>query len=233
MKSKMWRTRWTLAALFLALCGFSAFALDAAAYRRNFAANWQEAESYAREIQPLLLRALGDPLIAEVGIAVVFPELSRYSYIRDAAETSMLELFYIMNGAGNFSIGKFQMKPSFAAMIERDADAESKRRFPFLFETGATARENRMLRIERLKNLERQADYFAVFMRLMDRRFPGFRQDPERMVRIFSAAYNAGYAKSLEQLEALAGLYVFPYGRLGIKEQYSYCDIAAAYYRGK
>jgi hypothetical protein len=163
---------------------------------------------------------------------VVFPELSRYSYIRDAAETSLLELFYIMNGAGNFSIGKFQMKPSFAAMIERDADEESRRRFPLLFETGATARESRMFRIERLKNLERQTEYFAVFLRLMDRRFPAFRRDPERMVRIFSSAYNAGYEKSLEQLEALAGLRVFPYGKLGIKAQYSYCDIAAAYYRG-
>jgi hypothetical protein len=214
------------------VCAFSAFSLDAAAYRRDFAANWKEAETCAREIRPLLELALDDPFLAAVGIAVVFPELSRYSYIRDAAETSLLELFYIMNGSGNFSIGKFQMKPSFAAMIERDADGECRLRYPALFETGTTDRQTRILRIERLKTLERQAEYFAVFLRLMDKRFPGLRETPHRMVRIFSSAYNAGYDKSPEQLAALSGIRSFPYGSFGIREQYSYCEIALDYYKG-
>jgi hypothetical protein len=223
----------TIAAIFAFRCCFPVFSLDAAAYRRAFAANWNEAEAYLGEIRPFLLEALNDPFLADVGAAVVFPELSRYSYIRDAAETSMLELFYIMNGAGNFSIGKFQMKPSFAAMIEQDADKACRLRYPGIFETGRNDRETRLLRIERLKTLRRQTEYFAIFLRIMDRRFPNLRQDPQRMVRIFSSAYNSGYNKSLESLEALSELHCFPYGILGIGEQYSYCDIASAYYREK
>jgi hypothetical protein len=213
------------------LCCLPAFSLDATAYRRDFAENWKEAESFAREIRPLLERALNDPFLAGIGIAVVFPELSRYSYIRDVAETTALELFYIMNGWGNFSIGRFRMKPSFAAMIERDADEECRRMYPELFKTGKTGRETRILRIERLTRLERQVEYFAVFLRLMDRRFPGLREDPLNMVRIFSAAYNCGYTRSREELERFSRICYFPYGFLGVREQYSYCDIAAAYYR--
>jgi hypothetical protein len=136
-----------------------------------------------------------------------------------------------MNGAGNFSIGKFQIKPSFAAMIERDADSCCRLRFPVLFETGADDRETRILRIERLKSLRHQVQYFAVFLRLMDGRFPGLRREPLRMVRVFASAYNSGYNKSLETLEELSVMRYFPYGSLGIREQYSYCDIAAAYYQ--
>jgi hypothetical protein len=213
------------------VCCLSSFSLDAAAYRRAFEKNWKEAESYAQEIRPLLHAALGDPLLAGVGMAVVFPELSRYSYIRDVAETSALELFYIMYGRGNFSIGMFQMKPSFAAMIERDADLGCRLSYPALFETGTSERESRILRIARLSSLPRQVEYFAVFLRIMSGRFPGLREDPPRMVRVFSAAYNAGYDKSLERLEELAGICYFPYGFLGIREQYSYSDIAQAYYR--
>ena len=144
----------------------AAFSLDAAAYRRDFEEEWKEAESYAREIRPLLLAALGDEFLADVGMAVVFPELSRYSYIRDVAETSALELFYIISGRSNFSIGKFQMKPSFALMIERDAHACCRLAYPELFQTGASDKEDRILRIARLTNHLRQVEYFAVFLRL-------------------------------------------------------------------
>jgi hypothetical protein len=225
------RGQWFCAAAFLILCRLPLFPLDARAYRREFARNWREAETYAAEIRPLLARALGDPLMVSVGMAVVFPELSRYSYIRDAAETSMLELFYIMNNAGNFSIGKFQMKPAFAAGIERDAASTCRERFPALFETGRSERDARLLRVERLKNLARQTEYFAAFLIFMEKRFPFLRREPERMVRVFSSAYNAGYERSLEQLEALAALSQFPYGKFGVREQYSYCDIALSYYR--
>ena len=164
-------------------------------------------------------------------MAVVFPELSRYSYIQDVAETSALELFYVMYGRGNFSIGKFQMKPSFAVMIENDADSDCRADYPSLFETGKNDRETRALRIARLRNLEEQVNYFAVFLRIMNSRFPSLIEDPHRMVQVFSAAYNAGYDKSLEQLEEYFDFCYFPYGYLGRKEQYSYCDIALVYFR--
>jgi hypothetical protein len=231
MRNEGFRMKGLFAAALIWVCALPAFPLDAAAYRRDFAENWKEAESFAREIRPLLERALNDPLLAGAGLAIVFPELSRYSYIRDVAETTALELFYIIYGAGNFSIGRFQMKPSFAAMIERDADQDCRRRYPELFKTGKTDQETRILRIERLVNLHRQVEYFAVFLRLMDKKFPSLRDDPPRLVRIFSAAYNCGYTRSQEELEKFSARCYFPYGFLGVREQYSYSDIALAYYQ--
>ena len=53
--------------------------------------------------------------------AIVYPELLRYNYIQDFIETSGLELIYMRYGAktADFSIGHFQMKPSFAEHIEK------------------------------------------------------------------------------------------------------------------
>jgi hypothetical protein len=216
--------------LFLAISGIPAFSLDAASYRRDFADDCETAESYAREIRPLLEKALDDSFLAAVGIAVVFPELSRYSYIRDVAETAALELSYILRGEANFSIGKFQMKPSFAAMIENDAGEYCRSRYPDLFVNSFDEQESRWLRIQRLKILRRQVEYFAVFLRLMENRFPGLRQDPRRMVRIFAAAYNSGYKKTFNELEQVSRISFFPYGKMGIREQYPYCEIAVEYY---
>jgi hypothetical protein len=221
---------------FAALCVFFALPaytrdLDVQDYRRRFAQEWADASISVREIRPLLLAALdGDVFLTDVGIAVIFPELTRYSYIRDFVETSALELFYIMHDKGNFSIGKFQMKPAFAVMMERDAPAVCRVRFPKLFQTGRNARETRILRIGRLRSLSSQIEYFAVFLRIMEARFPSMRQTPAFMVRIFAAAYNSGYRQSLETLERKANSHLFPYGSNSPRPQYSYADIALEFF---
>ena len=51
---------------------------------------------------------------------IVFPEMVRYSKYRDFLETKFLEILYIQYGKqyADFSIGKFQMKPSFIEEME-------------------------------------------------------------------------------------------------------------------
>jgi hypothetical protein len=209
----------------------AAHSLDPDTYRAVFLLNYLEAESYAAGIKPLLSAALDDPLLAEVGLAVVFPELTRYSYIRDVAETAVLEISYILDGKVDFSIGRMQMKPSFAAQLETDADTYCRNRYPALFKAGGDEQGSRGLRILRLKTEERQVEYLAVFLYIMAQKFPALREEPEAMVRLFSSAYNSGYRKSREELEANAGLYYFPYGKQGQGDQYSYVEIALDYYR--
>jgi hypothetical protein len=80
--------------------------------------------------------------------------------------------------------------------------------------------------------MARQVEYLAVFLRIMFNKYPDLSLDPEKMVLIFSSAYNSGYEKSLEDLEAGAHTYYFPYGKNGKGEQYSYTEIALDYYRG-
>jgi hypothetical protein len=49
-------------------------------------------------------------------------------------------------------------------------------------------------------------------------------------VRLFSAAYNAGYNKPPEELAEWADRAYFPHGKFSTAPQYSYAEIALDYY---
>ena len=55
-------------------------------------------------------------------LAIGAPELMRYSMVSDFIETEILELSYVDHGLdyADFSIGKFQMKPSFVERLEAE-----------------------------------------------------------------------------------------------------------------
>ncbi len=55
---------------------------------------------------------------ARVAMCIVAPEVSQYSYMSDAAETFALYTLYVQGEVSDFSIGLFQMKPSFAISID-------------------------------------------------------------------------------------------------------------------
>ena len=57
----------------------------------------------------------------ELAVAVVFPELVRYSALMDFMETTAVKALYQQKGVkgADFSIGRFQMKPSFVEDLER------------------------------------------------------------------------------------------------------------------
>lgn len=59
---------------------------------------------------------------AKALMAIVFPELIRYNTVFDALEINSLRYLYVSEGKdyADFSVGYFQMKPSFAEMVEQD-----------------------------------------------------------------------------------------------------------------
>jgi hypothetical protein len=160
---------------------------------------------------------------------VVFPELTRYSYVSDVAETAALELSYALGGGADFSIGKLQMKPSFAESMERLAGAEALARYPRLSERGGGEAEARGLRIRRLKSDETQVEYLAVFLKVMAGRIKGLAPDRAGL-RLLAAAYNSGFNLDREELEARSRRASFPYGPARAGAQFRYADIALAYY---
>ncbi len=217
----------------LFLCGGGgASAYDAGTYRLLFAPEYAAAESMAGLFYAGLLSRLGDEELSRVGIAVVFPELTRYSYIRDVAETKALELSYALGGNVDFSIGKMQMKPSFAEKIESLASPELTERFPALSQAHSGS-DTRAKRIQRLKDDEGQLDYLAAFLLLMAERFPETAPGGSDAVFLLSAAYNAGFERSLEELYTAAKSYRFPYGASFEGEQFNYTEIALQYYEGE
>ncbi len=219
-----------LCALVLTLAAGTAWGYSAVEYRALFAPEYAAAEEMAVDVYARLLSRLGDEELARIGTAIVFPELSRYSYIRDVAETSALELSYVLGTGADFSIGKLQMKPSFAEAVERLAGDALLSRFPRVVPTGADEKTRRGLRIQRLKSDEGEADYLTVFLLLMLRRFPDMAGTGPAAVRLFATAYNSGPERPREELDALASTCFFPYGKSYQGEQFCYVDIALQYY---
>jgi len=111
--------------------------------------------------------------------AVVFPELIRYHLLRDLFETESLKLIYVEEGSQiiDFSIGLFQMKPSFVENIENYLQkypclTESTNNFSKIndFKT-SEIKKIRTQRIERLQQTDWQILYLSAFMSICYHRF--------------------------------------------------------------
>lgn len=159
--------------------------------------------------------------------AIVAPEVGMYSVWRDRMETTATELFYVEMGTSynDFSIGYFQMKPSFAEAIESYVISLSLSEFTNLLPRNADEKEARLNRIARLKSLSYQAAYLAAFITIWRTLHP---QSTE--VHAQATAYNAGFWKDENQLTILASRKSFPRKVFGSK-QFAYGEVAGEYYK--
>lgn len=143
-----------------------------------------------------------DPLMAE---AVVWPEVERYNRLQDYAETAANYGAYITTGGGpDFSIGIFQMKPSFVETMEKAwMRSGLARQYELWFDTDDTVTARR-IRISRLQKEEWQVIYAGVFLRLLYSSYGSYNKKGERtqegletlsveeQVRLAATAYNRG-----------------------------------------
>lgn len=169
-------------------------------------------------------------------IAVVFPEIIRYNRFCDFAETTLLEVAYTQGGKdiADFSIGRFQMKPSFVELIEHDLlnYNELLQQFKEVVDYAPNLSNDfiRSERIERLKQKSWQLKYLACFIRLAEKRYAKeLSQKPQERLLILSSAYNMGLLASYDDLIMLAEKKTFPYGPK-IKGRFSYYDVANYYF---
>lgn len=189
----------------------------------------------------------------EVAESVIFPELIRYSIFQDKMETGAVKSLYVTKGAGgcDFSIGRFQMKPSFAETLEkRWMRSGLARQYNLYFDTkdNETARR---IRISRLEDEEWQCVYLAVFLKMLYLDYGSFDKNGEHtqdgldtlpireQVRLAAAAYNrgcrwvnAGYGP-LEELRARSHEKQFHTAIIPNKntKRYVYGDIAVRHFR--
>jgi len=170
-------------------------------------------------------------LSAEFLFAIVAPEISQFSYLQDKAETYALKVFYVQNGKdySDFSIGLFQMKPSFIESLENyiSANTELKNKFQKFLFTKPDERQARVERIERLSSLQWQIEYLALFCVVVNHKFMNatFSTD-EKKLRFYANAYNSGFHRSEEALKSVKGAY-FPHLS---KTKYRYMDISVWFY---
>lgn len=174
---------------------------------------------------------------ASMAIAAAFPELVRYNELSDFIETTALELLYVQQGsrAVDFSIGHFQMKPSFLEQLEKLSDcplltAQQRR---WLQLSHMPPQDARRLRIERLKSPLAQVQYLLIFERIASWQYAADFAlcSAKERVRRLAVFYNAGLHISSEQLHNHLQTPLFPYGRRYSGPQYCYADIAWDAYR--
>lgn len=165
-----------------------------------------------------------DPKLA---LAVAAPEMFRYSAFKDFFETSALETLYVNYGstAADFSIGHFQMKPSFVEKLEESYEE--------LVQYKSTLPINiRRERIQRLSSKKWQAKYVVYFCKWMEEKYTteSFSSIEEK-VTFYATAYNLGLNTSKTTIYKWQNKKVFPYGKDYGNKQCVYSNIAKDIYQ--
>jgi len=204
-------------------------------YRKIFGKDWDKAAEFINENQPWMKKLSARFNVPyPVAVAVVFPELIRYSALRDRMEITVLKSLYIYAGEdyADFSVGRFQMKPSFAEAVNERSHLLKGRLRNFFPDPAAynTAWRYRSSIVARLENPRAQFIYLIAFIRICGKTFDLGSMDEEEKVKFLSAAYNYSFLKSFEEVNLMAGRKFFS-TKLVASEYYCYSDISLAWFR--
>jgi hypothetical protein len=215
------------------LIALSCAALPAFRYFENdFGGQLTEAEYYCFSIEAetdLIAAAYG--LKASDVLPVVYPECARFSTLSNQAEGTVLEYYYIKDGirGADFSVGRFQMKPSFIEALEMRIASEPwlqsyKAHFSYATQDEKQQREERL---DRLLDESWQTHYLCCFYLIQQHDTEGkFTSVDERMAYI-AAAYNYGFTRPAAEIAHWRTVNGFPYGQAA--SEYNYADLALAF----
>ncbi|MBQ4388259.1 MAG: hypothetical protein II822_11740 [Prevotella sp.] len=205
-------------------------------FRKVFGNDWTAAEQYVSDHHDKWRETFDlfevDAHLAE---AIVFPELIRYSMWQDEIERAAVNGLYIRGGknAANFSIGRFQMKPSFAEEVERAWNQSPlAQQYGFSFNLGNNA-EARRSRLRRLGTEEGQCRYLALFIRLLQDRHPRLMQlSGKEQVRFLATVYNRSFTASWSAIRKMQHdrHYHTDVVKTRATRLYCYADIAVDYW---
>jgi hypothetical protein len=205
-------------------------------YQEIFGDDWNKAAAFELEnrswMQPLLEE---NNVSYPLAIAVIFPELIRYSALRDKMEITLLKTLYINLGEyyANFSIGQFQMKPSFAAMIRDQSPAAMNRRSVISFKGPGDFTDIKNYRKSIITDMEDpkiQLTYLIAFFKICEKKYKTNRKRENDRLIFLSTAYNYGIDKTAEQINNMKDKKFFT-TKLIKGETYSYSGISMFWYK--
>ena len=205
-------------------------------YEELFGNDWKKALQFVDENENWMRSLLErHKLSYPVAIAVIFPELVRYSAIRDLMETSMLKTLYRNLGSdyADFSIGVFQIKPSFAEKIREEVLLLEGWRIKSMFRkknSYKNIRDYRSAIISDLEDPENEFNYIVAFLRLCDEYFPQIAEDDTSKIRFLATAFNTGFWKNADEIEKMSN-FKFYNTKLFSSECYSYSDVSLFWYK--
>lgn len=204
-------------------------------YKKIFGSDWEKAEVFVSENETWMKQLSEKYSVSyPVAVAVVFPELVRYSALRDKIEITLLKALYINLGEdyANFSIGQFQMKPSFAESIHQKVPL-LKGRLRNQFREKTRNNDIRKYRASIVKDLEQpesQFLYLIAFLKICGTIYNLEEMDEDYRLKFLATAYNFSFQKSFDEVEKMTDKKFF-YTKLVKAESYSYADISVFWYR--
>ena len=170
-------------------------------------------------------------------LSVGFPEVIRWNEFQDIIEITVDKSVYVTYGAtrADFSIGLFQMKPSFVESIENYLTE-----YPFLASKelpknivlkNKDEKSNRQIRIQRLSDTKWQLIYLSVYWLVANHRFKYIRfQNIDQKLKFYASAYNFGFTKPINQIENWQKKLLFPHGKNFKGTQVAYGDISIHFF---
>jgi hypothetical protein len=200
-------------------------------YREIFGDDWHKATVFEIEnrkwMQPFLEK---NNISYTEAIAVIFPELVRYSALRDKMETALLKTLYINLGEtyANFSIGVFQMKPSFASFVREEYRPVFGKRSEISLRKRRTYDDIRDFRkeiVSDLENPETELKYLTAFIKICEKKYNTDRMDQQARVKFLATVYNCGLKNDLSEIERMSDKKFFN-TKLIKTENYSYSEIS-------
>ena len=204
-------------------------------YREIFGGDWEKAEQYINANRDWMEPVLENHRIEHrLGLAVIFPELVRYSALRDKMETTLLKALYINLGEeyANFSIGHFQMKPSFAMHVREHANTVMDREWvtdhPDSSHYG-NIKDYRRSVVADLEDPVREFGYLAAFFSLCETRYNTGEMEEIKKLKFLATAYNCGINRSSEEIESMTDGRYFN-TKLFKTDNYSYADVSLFWY---
>jgi len=221
--------------LILLICIFKSAVSQSLNYNELFGNDWQKALEFIDTnniwIRPILEK---NNIPYTEAVAVVFPELVRYSSIMDKMETSMLKTLYrnLGDDYADFSIGVFQVKPSFAEKIREEMQSVPGWRIKPVFKKRSSYKNDREYRgaiVNDLENPRSEFNYIIAFFKICGKYFPLEEEEAAR-ITFLATAYNTGFWKSKEEIEKMSKLKFFN-TKLFKTENYSYADVSLFWYK--
>jgi len=204
-------------------------------YKEIFGSDWDKALAFERDNRTWMQRALeSNDIPYDIALAVVFPELVRYSALRDKMEITLLKALYINLGEqyANFSIGQFQIKPSFAEIIRKEGSSVLGRKSgikfkqPDEFESVSNYRKSIVTDLEKP---ETEFNYVIAFYKICEKKYMTGKMEGEYKIRFLATAYNFGIGKNAEEIEKMIDGKYFN-TKLFKTQNYSYADVALYWY---
>lgn len=204
--------------------------------KNAFGKEWKKAAQRIEEHRPQW-QEIFESLDADVleCEAIIFPEQLRYSRLKNGMEEGATIALYVKGGtqAANFSVGYFQMKPSFVEEVEAAWMKSPLRHKYKLYFDVRDSQSSRQKRLKRLLDVQWQCVYLGMFYRLVMERIPELEElsGRERVI-IMATAYNRDFDASLEQLQLMREDYMFHTDIFPSEntEYYSYGEISAQWY---